>query len=68
MPTVLVEGPYRFFWYSGDRTEPPHVHVERDDDTRSFGSIRFRSNGITDSQPANFARSKRSSRLIGKIG
>jgi len=31
MPTVLRIGPYRFFFYSGDREEPPHVHVERDD-------------------------------------
>ena len=30
MPTVLVSGPYRFFFYSADRTEPPHVHVSRD--------------------------------------
>ena len=30
MPTVLRAGPYRFFFYSGDRIEPPHVHVERD--------------------------------------
>ena len=28
MPTVLRVGPYRFFFYSGDRLEPPHVHVE----------------------------------------
>lgn len=31
MPTVLRIGPYRFFFYAGDREEPPHVHVERDD-------------------------------------
>ncbi len=31
MPTVLRSEPYRFFFYSGDRTEPLHVHVERDD-------------------------------------
>lgn len=31
MPTVLREGPYRFFFYSGDGDEPPHVHIERDD-------------------------------------
>jgi len=31
MPTVLRKGPYRFFFYAGDRYEPPHVHVERDD-------------------------------------
>ena len=30
MPTVLRSGPYRFFFYAGDRDEPPHVHVERD--------------------------------------
>jgi len=31
MPTVLRSGPYRLFFYSGDRAEPPHVHVERGD-------------------------------------
>lgn len=30
MPTVLRVGPYRFFFYSADREEPPHVHVERE--------------------------------------
>ncbi|MFN8634956.1 MAG: DUF4160 domain-containing protein [Chloroflexota bacterium] len=30
MPTVRRDGPYRFFFYSGDRHEPPHVHVERE--------------------------------------
>jgi hypothetical protein len=36
MPTVLREGPYRFFFYSGDREEPPHIHVERDDNIAKF--------------------------------
>jgi hypothetical protein len=31
MPTILREGPYRFFFYSGDRDEPYHVHAERND-------------------------------------
>ena len=31
MPTVIRSGPYRFFFYAGDRDESPHVHVERDD-------------------------------------
>lgn len=31
MPTVLRDGPYRFFFYAGDEEEPAHVHVERDD-------------------------------------
>jgi hypothetical protein len=30
MPTVLRVGPYRFFFYSSDRSEPMHVHVERE--------------------------------------
>ena len=36
MPTVLRQGPYRFFFYSGDRHEPPHVHVEREDRIAKF--------------------------------
>ncbi len=28
MPTVLRVGPYRFFFYSDERQEPPHAHVE----------------------------------------
>jgi hypothetical protein len=35
MPTVLRKGRYRFFFYSNEfysveRTEPPHIHVESD--------------------------------------
>jgi hypothetical protein len=29
-PTVLQSGPYRFFFFSSDRAEPPHVHVARE--------------------------------------
>jgi len=36
MPTVLRTGPYRFFFYSGDRDEPPHVHVERETNRGKF--------------------------------
>jgi hypothetical protein len=28
LPTVLRSGPYRFFFYSADRNQPPHVHIE----------------------------------------
>lgn len=31
MPTILRIGPYRFFFYSSDGEEPPHIHVVRDD-------------------------------------
>jgi hypothetical protein len=30
-PTILREGPYRFYFYSHEPNEPPHVHVDRDD-------------------------------------
>ena len=30
MPTVLRRGPYKFAFFSSDRSEPPHVHVLRD--------------------------------------
>ncbi|HZL99039.1 MAG TPA: DUF4160 domain-containing protein [Planctomycetota bacterium] len=30
MPTVLREGPYRFYFFSDEREEPAHVHVDRD--------------------------------------
>lgn len=31
MPKVLTTGPYRFYFYSHEPQEPPHVHVDRDD-------------------------------------
>ncbi|HWX41487.1 MAG TPA: DUF4160 domain-containing protein [Blastocatellia bacterium] len=36
MPTVLRNGPYRLFFYAGDRDEPPHVHIERDRNVAKF--------------------------------
>jgi hypothetical protein len=36
MPTVLRNGPYRIFFYAGDRDEPPHVHVERENNIAKF--------------------------------
>jgi len=30
MPVIGREGPYRFFFYSHEPNEPPHVHVQRD--------------------------------------
>ena len=36
MPTVLRSGPYRFFFYAGDRHEPPHVHVERESSAAKY--------------------------------
>ena len=36
MPTVLRLGPYRFYFYAGDRAEPPHIHVKRDNAEAKF--------------------------------
>lgn len=36
MPTVLRIGSYRFYFYAGDRDEPPHVHVEHDNNKAKF--------------------------------
>ncbi len=46
MPTLLTVGLYRFFCYAGDRDEPPHVHVERDNNEAKFWlePIRLQSN------------------------
>jgi hypothetical protein len=40
-------GPYRFFFYAGDRGEPPHVHVERDENTAKIwlAPIRLQNSG-----------------------
>jgi hypothetical protein len=47
MPTVLRIGPYRFFFYSADGDEPPHIHVERDDKIAKFwlDPVRFQNSG-----------------------
>jgi len=45
-------GPYRFFFYSADREEPAHVHVEREDGEAKFWL-----------EPVRFERSRAFSRL-----
>jgi len=47
MPTILRAGPFRFFFYAGDREEPRRVHVERDDRIAKFwlDPIRLQSSG-----------------------
>ncbi len=36
MPTVFRNGPYRFYFYSHEPNEPPHVHVDRDDASAKY--------------------------------
>jgi hypothetical protein len=36
LPTVLRVDGYRFFFYSLEGSEPPHIHVERGDDVAKY--------------------------------
>ncbi len=36
MPTVFRSGPYRFYFYSHEPNEPPHVHVDREELSAKF--------------------------------
>ena len=48
MPTVLVVGSYRFFFYSRENAEPAHIHVESGDRIAKYWL-----------EPAELASSKR---------
>lgn len=47
MPTLLRIGAYRFFFYAGDKSEPPHIYIERDDRIAKFWlePVRLQSSG-----------------------
>ena len=36
MPTALRSGPYRFYFYSHEPSEPAHIHIDRDDLSAKF--------------------------------
>ena len=36
MPTVRRIGAYRLFFYAGDKDEPEHIHVERDENVAKY--------------------------------
>ncbi len=36
MPTVLRTGPYRFYFWSHELNEPPHIHVDREKFSAKF--------------------------------
>jgi hypothetical protein len=36
MPTVLIDGPFSFVFFSSDRGEPAHIHVKRDRQIAKF--------------------------------
>jgi hypothetical protein len=53
MPTVLRLKGHRFYFYSHEPNEPPHVHVDKGGATLKACSIRSRS-----PRPAAFARAR----------
>ena len=36
MPAILRIGAYRFYFYSHEPNEPPHIHIDRDNLTAKF--------------------------------
>lgn len=36
MPTVLRVGRYRFYFFSNENSEPPHIHIKAGDDEAKF--------------------------------
>ncbi len=46
MPTVLQVGRYRFFFFSNENNEPPHIHVKADRSQAKFWleAVRLASN------------------------
>lgn len=36
MPNILREGRYRFFFFSNEGNEPPHIHVKAGSDEAKF--------------------------------
>ena len=63
MPTVLRVGPYRFFFYAGDKDELPHVHVEREDRIAKFWIDPI---SLQKSRRFNRAELRRIQRIIGE--
>ncbi len=36
MPTVIRIGAYKFYFYSHETNEPPHIHIDRDNSSAKF--------------------------------
>ena len=58
-PTLSKIGPYRFYFYSGDGVEPPHVHVERDNKISKFWLKPVRMQNSGGFRPAELRRIQR---------
>ena len=71
MPTVLRIGPYRFFFYAGDHNEPPHIHVEHNNNTAKFwlNPVRLKESRAepTGNQPVGENCRSQSSPVFGEV-
>ena len=56
MPTIFRSGPYRFFFFSADGQEPPHVHVERERGRAKFWLHPVRLHGSSGFSPLELNR------------
>jgi hypothetical protein len=36
MPTILKYRSFRFYFYSHENNEPPHIHIDKDDKSAKF--------------------------------
>ncbi len=50
MPTVLRVDGYRFFFYSNEGNEPPHIHVQK---AEKYAKLWLTPMGLADSQGFN---------------
>ncbi len=39
MPTILRIGRYRFYFFSNENNEPPHIHIKAESDQAKFWLI-----------------------------
>jgi hypothetical protein len=59
MPTVIRVGRFRFFFYSNDRAEPPHIHVEAGNSVAKFWLCPVRLAGSRGMAPHELSRLQR---------
>jgi hypothetical protein len=64
MPTVLRVAGYRFFFYSNEGSEPPHIHVQKAEKYASSGFSPFSLSIRPIAQAGSYARYRKSLRSI----
>jgi hypothetical protein len=57
MPTILRLDGYRFFFFSNENNEPPHIHVEFGDKLAKYWLSLWNSHHPNGSAPMSWARS-----------